>query len=354
MHIAYFVTGHGYGHAIRSATIANNFSQSTDVTFVTSIERTFFEREMTRPFKYLKREFDCGCLQSSGVSVDIQETLETYATIAGRNNDELLQMVAWCKKHGITKVASDCTPFAFDIANACGLPSAAVTNFTWYDIYQEYVETYPRFRTMVETIRLQYEKADTLLALTPALPMRYFRNRQEIPLVGRTGVCLSKKLFDAYQLAHGDKRTGIIYVGNFGMPGAAWQMLEEYIDWEFFGIQELPCNVKNYHQIDFSRVPYADMIASVDCVFAKLGYGVVSECMLNRTPLIYLPRTNFAEYPILEDAVEKWGGGVQITESLFAEIKWSSALEKLKRRELLPHLPPGGAKICANYIESGS
>lgn len=352
MHIAYFVTGHGYGHAIRSATIANNFSQSTDITFITSIERTFFEREMKRPFNYLKREFDCGCLQSSGVSVDIQKTLETYAAIAGRNARELVNMVAWCAEHHITHIVSDCTPFAFNVAKACYLPSAAVTNFTWYDIYHEYLEEFPKYKTMVEEIRQQYANADAVFALSPALPMEYFKRRIDIPVVGRIGMCQRSLIFDAYRLSDTSKKTGVIYIGNFGMPGALWQMLEDFSDWEFFGIQQLPYSVKNYHQIDFMLIPYVDMVASADCVFAKLGYGVVSECMLNRTPLIYLPRKKFAEYPVLEDAVIKWGGGVQITESLFSEIKWDAALRELRIKEKLPNLPADGAAMCARLIES--
>ena len=94
MHIAYYITGHGYGHAIRSSTIANALSPTVRLTFKTSMPVSFFQEELHRPFNY------CGCLQTDGVSVDIPATLSAYRTIAENNRRLLDTEVEWCRRHG--------------------------------------------------------------------------------------------------------------------------------------------------------------------------------------------------------------------------------------------------------------
>lgn len=79
---------------------------------------------------------------------------------------------------------------------------------------------------------------------------------------------------------------------------------------------------------------------------------MVSECMINATALIYLPRSRFVEYPVLEDAVKKWGGGVALSEEEFTAINWRAALSRAVT--IVNFEPPvsDGAQQCAQAIES--
>jgi hypothetical protein len=352
MHLAYYITGHGFGHAIRSATISNHFSQETEITFKTSIPESFFKREMKRDYSYLAAEYDCGCLQKNSVSVDIEATLCYYKSIAARNAQRLDDEITWCKKHRIDGIVSDIPPFVFDVAAALSIPSIAVTNFTWFDIYQEYTTALPWFSTYLDEMKNQYQKANNCLQLFPSLPLEYFHHRNPIPLVGRYGKNCHDELLSAYGIAGKSKKIGLIYVGDFGMAEAEWKKIEFFSDWEFFGIQTLPVHPRNYHIVDFNRVSYPDIIASSDCVIGKLGYGVVAECMINATPLLFLPRNNFAEYPILETAVLEWGGGRVLTEDHFIHIEWGDALATLPQKNDFPPIEKDGAARCAEIIET--
>ena len=44
---------------------------------------------------------------------------------------------------------------------------------------------------------------------------------------------------------------------------------------------------------------FADLVAAVDVVVSKPGYGIVTDCIGARTRLVYTPRGDFPEYPIL-------------------------------------------------------
>ena len=43
---------------------------------------------------------------------------------------------------------------------------------------------------------------------------------------------------------------------------------------------------------------YQDVVAAADLVITKPGYGIVSECVANGTPLLYTSRGRFVEYDV--------------------------------------------------------
>lgn len=333
MNIFYYVTSHGYGHGVRTCTIADALPQDYNITFRTTLPEHFFREEVKRDFRYIPGEFDCGCLQSDGVTINVSATLKHYEQIALRNNNIIENEIALCREMKVDGIISDITPFAFEIAQRYSIPSVAVTNFSWYDVYNEYASEHPEYKPLIDNIRLQYEKADLLLALYPALPMNYFRNRIDTGLVGRRGRNLHSDIISKYNLDP-SKKTGLIYVGNFGMHTAHWERLEEFTDWQFIGVYPVHGNPSNYRLVSKDNFRYQDLISSCDAMISKLGYGSVSESMLNGKPIIYLPRTHFAEYPLLEKAVCDWGGGVKLETESFYELRWHEALEKAAKMQL--------------------
>lgn len=350
LHLACFITGHGFGHAIRSATIINCFNAETTVSILSSVPDTFFSRELSRSYTLLNYKLDCGCLQSDFVTVDQQRTLEAYAAIAVENEKNILQIAEWCKTNHVDGIVSDIVPCAFEIAQTAGIPSVAVTNFTWYDIYSDYVAAFPEFDRYLQKMRQQYGLAGRVIKLMPALPMRYFKSAENVELIGRRGKERKKELLDSFGLEH-HKKTAVVYIGEFGIHGTPWNRLADFSDWEFFGLQAVDEAPDNYHIFDPVRYSYPDMIASADCIFGKLGYGLVAEAMINGTPVVYLPREHFAEFPYLEKAVLEWGGGVRMPEEQFVALEWTDALRNAATIHPLKQ-PPVGAPNCARLIET--
>jgi L-arabinokinase len=72
---------------------------------------------------------------------------------------------------------------------------------------------------------------------------------------------------------------------------------------------------------------YQDLVAAADVVISKPGYGIVSECVANGTPLLYTSRRHFVEYDMFVAEMPhvlrcrhlaqadllagRWGGGVR-------------------------------------------
>lgn len=350
MHLAYFITAHGYGHAVRSTAICNAFSPDVQLTLRSAIPDAFFREELHRPYRLEPGEFDCGCLQQDGVSVDEERTLARYVEIADRNERRLDEEVRWCRERRIDGIVADAPPFALEIAARAGIPAVAATNFTWYDIYREYAQGRDWFAPHLERIRRQYAGADALHALAPALPMAYFGHRIEFPPVGRSGVNRADELRRRFGL-QSSMRTALIYLGNFGLDGVCWSLLERCAGWEFFGVYPLAGQPRNYHVLEKSQFRYPDLAASVDLVIGKMGYGTLAECMIHGTPFAFLPRARFAEYPVLEAAALEWGGGYRVTVADLAAGRLKGILDRVAARPHPPEPMARGAEDCARAIE---
>jgi hypothetical protein len=351
MHTLYYVSSHGYGHGVRSCAICNNFSKEVSLTIRSNLPEQFFQEELSRPFSYYPGEFDCGCIQTDGVTVDIKKTLQTYLEIAKRNESVLEDEVCWCKEHDVTGIVSDIAPFPFEVAFRAGIPSIGISNFSWEDIYESYLEDMPEFETCFETIKNQYAMADLLLALYPSNPMKSFNRRKEVPVVGRKGKNKKEEIRKRYTIGD-NKKIGLIYTGDFGMDSASWKKLESFDKWEFVGAYPIPGNPSNYRLITKNEFTYQDISASVDLMISKIGYGVYSECLINGVPLIYLPRTDFAEYPVLEKAVQEWRYGYFLSHNDYFDLKWGTALEKMGSARPSKRDDCIGDQICAREVES--
>ena len=349
MHIVYFITAHGFGHAVRSATIAANFSPSVSITFVTDIDSAFFRRELSRPYTLLPYRFDCGCLQSDFLTVDKKSTLELYRTIAAENENTIDEMAAWCRENAVDGIVSDIVPAAFEVAFRCTIPSLAVTNFTWFSIYREYLAEYPEFAPVLENMQVQYRKAGALIALSPAMPMNCFNRLEEVPVVARKGIDRKEEILSLFG-SDVKKKVAAIYIGDFGMEHTDWSRLSDFSSWEFFGLQTISDAPDNYHRIDPAQLFYPDLVASADCIFGKLGYSLLAEAMSNGTPVVFPPRTGFAEHPFLERTIMEWGGGIRLPREAFTRFEWQQALNQVEQIIPLP-VRSDGAETCAGLIE---
>lgn len=351
MHVVYYITGHGYGHGVRSVAICNAFRPDVRITFKTSLPRTFFEEEIHLPFDFMTGSFDCGCVQNDCLSIDKAKTLATYREIARENESKLEAETLWCKSHRADVIVSDITPFAFEVAAHAGLPSVGVSNFSWSDIYEEYLELLPEYSADIAFIRDQYARATLLCALAPALPMTYFPNRKDIPaMVGRKGRNRREEIVRHCSL-NPAKRLGLIYFGLYGMNDVDFGKLKRFSDWEFIGICELNGAAPNYRSIAKADFPYQDLVASVDAMICKLGYGAAAECMLHRTPIVYPPRSDFAEFQPLDATARAWGGGHLLSTDNFLSLEWQPVLDAIIKSGRPEPVAPVGAALCAETIE---
>lgn len=324
--IAFFLTGHGFGHAVRESALMEALPAGVEIDIYTSIPEDFFRDEVHRPVRVIPCEIDCGCLQSDTIHVDVEGTLSRYAEIEAGRATHIDIYAKMLKASGADLVIGDAPPLAFAIARAAGIPSISLCNFTWLDIYAPYIAEHPRFAPMFDRMRADYALADRHLRLFPSMTGQAVAPEEGVGLVCRPGLSARADFARRFNLDPGRKWC-LIYVGSFGLDGVDWSGLSRYRDWEFMGLYPLEGAPGNYRFLkkDLS-FRYADLNASCDLVLGKLGYGLVAECLAQAKPVLFLGRKDFAEFDLLRDLVVGRGLGREIP------------LDRFKRAELGPDL----------------
>ena len=351
MALCYYITGHGFGHAVRATQVIKSLPPDLPLILKTTAPERLFREELPgRDFSYVSAEYDCGCLQSDSVTVLRRETLTRYAEIARANTAHLPEEIAFLREHDVRCIASDVPAFPLYAAREANIPGVAVANFTWHDIYSEYVET-DADAVLLGQMASEYAAA-TVACLTPlSVPSvgDVFPTVERVPLVARRGQPSRTALMDALDIPR-DKHLALLYLGGWGLD-VHWPALEQWTDWVFLLDSPLLRPIANVRAFDARRWRYADVAASVDAVVSKAGYGTLTECIANSIPLIYLPRLGFREHQALVLGMNRWGGGVEIPDAVFFAGEWKDALRSALAARPDPNVfAINGADVIANKL----
>lgn len=326
--IAYYITAHGYGHAVRSSYLINELGRECQITILTDIPRAFFDEELTVPFNYRAAVFDCGCVQKDALTVDAAATEQEYYNRSMENELLLPQEVEWIHKNKIELIISDMVPFAGYIGNKAQIPAVSVSNFWWDDIYRSFPDSEGK-QWLVHRVEGEMSYFSHHVILNP--PMRHWNSDNNT----LAGVNLLREARDRRTELHEhlgieqDKKVALLYTGNYGMAKVDWKQLEKFTEWHFIGLYKLESMPTNFSVISKELFSMQEFSASVDLVISKLGYGTVMESLATGTPILYTPREGFAEYPVLEEYLNRYGHCLKINEESFNRVDWDFALNRL-------------------------
>ena len=99
---------------------------------------------------------------------------------------------------------------------------------------------------------------------------------------------------------------------------------------------------------------HIDIVAAVDVVVLKTGYGIVSEVLIESAPCLYVPRPSFPEHEYLASALEKYTNALPIS---FEEVGTASpllfekALSVWERPAKAPFPSDGAEKVARFLVE---
>jgi len=252
------------------------------------------------------------------------------------------------ERRGTRLIVTDVPSFPLRLAARLGVPGVCVANFTWADIYAELGEgAEPGLAPVADALAAEYAQADLLLDAGLSLPMPYFPHRANVGVVVRPHQDRRGELARLLGVEE-NKRLALLYVGSWGLP-LPWPRLETFApDWHFISLSPPPVPIANLTVLPQTALRHPDLVASVDAVISKPGYGLVSECLSAGTPFLYCPRTGFAEYAALDAALSAWPGGARLSAADFLAMNWRAALEQVPPRGAVPKVfTNGGVRAAA-------
>ena len=350
--ILYYITGHGYGHAVRSTQVIRALHQAApDIRIhvrTTAPEWLFSVHPI--PVSYSRQSIDIGVLQPDSLHMDLTATFQACRDLHSHLPVVLEQEVSFIKSQGIDLIIGDIPPAAFEIAARANIPSAAVTNFTWDVIYRAYAGEHPGFIPLIEKMTGSYSKATMALVLPYPCDMSMFPRRKAIPWITRVSALTKARARTAFGLP----QSATIVLLSFGGIGLdlPWQLFDET---DFFFVATGPAEKsrKNLLVLDGTQRHYEDLLRAVDGIVTKPGYGIVADVLAHHLPVLYTERGEFAEYPFLVQALNDLAMADFIPQDELLGGNIGPYLRRLlKRQQFWPPVELNGANVAAANILS--
>jgi len=338
--IAFYISGHGFGHASRSVELIRALvhkQPDVRVTVKTTAPPWLFERLSGATYEPFRA--DTGLTQEDSVTIDVADTArraaEFYRDFERRADSESARL----RKAGTELVIGDIPPLAHAAAARAGVPSVAVSNFTWDWIYEGY-ETFERDAPgVLQTIRDAYRMCTRALRLPMHGGFSTIPQITDIPFIARRS---RRARADTRRLA-GIPEDRPFVLASFSGYGLSVPF-EQIAQHERLTVLSSPTAPP-------PPLAYEDLVAAADLVISKPGYGIVSECVANGTPLLYTSRGRFAEYDVFVAEMPRVLRCRFIPQEDLRSGRWKTHVDALLAQPDPPERPRiDGAEVAADLI----
>lgn len=390
--VAFYISGHGFGHASREIEIINALvARRPDLRIVvrTSAARWLFEKTVKgmaglKPGPPLLNsapindvgpgfspaildfhpiEVDTGMVQIDSLHLDTAESVRRARAFMDGFGDRVEAEAAFLRETGAGLVVADIPPLGLAAARRAGVLGVGISNFTWDWIYSAYAGT----ADLVETIGRVYASADLALRLPMHGGFATFPRVVDLPFVARQSVRSPDDTRRRLGLPLGE-RLVLVSFGGYGLDRLdrdalhRLEALEGYVALVSAApATGLPADWPSTRRggllpFDESRmyaagVRYEDLVRAVDVVISKPGYGIISECVANGTALLYTSRGEFIEYDVFVAEMPRVLRTRFIDhDDLFAG-RWTAHLGALCSQPSPPERPAvNGAEVAAGML----
>lgn len=356
--IAFYLSGHGLGHAMRMKELLfriRDRTPSVSLCVMGLVPRWVFEEPPAVEMRLRPLRCDIGAIQRDSLHLDVGRTVEENEAFYRGAGDLARRESEFLRAEGIDLVVGDIPPLAFLAAAGAGVRSVAIGNFSWDWIYEEYAAERPSFRPVVELVRAAYRRADLLLRLPLHGEMGAFRRVRDIPLIARKASTSRREVRRRLGIADDEKRK-VVFISMGGHSEV--EILEggrtDFGPHLYLSYFRPAARMDNLILIaDRAGIAHPDIVAASDCVISKPGYCTVAECIANGTPLIYTSRDHFREYAVMAAGAERYCRARLLPRDDFHAGAWAGHLDAFFATggPTRPQsLPTDGAEVAAGII----
>ena len=364
----FYISGHGFGHASRQIEVINALTAvrpDLRVVVRTSAPRWLFDRALTGPFAFAAGDPDTGVVQIDSLNVDAATSIEQAWDFHRALDQRAATEARLLEQHGASLVAGDIPPLAFAAAAVAGVPAVAIGNFTWDWIYAHYPELVAATPDLLPIIRNAYATADLAWRLPMAHDFDMFPRVADAPLVARHARHAPTETRRAMGLP-ADRPLALVSFGRYGHGAIDWMQVAQQTA---FGVvvtrdaidpgPELFDAARSgaLFEVDVAALlergfHYEDLVAAVDVVITKPGYGIIAVCAANDTALVYTSRGDFAEYAVLVAAMPHLLRCAYLEQHELLAGRWAPAVAEALNQTPVARPATNGAQVIASGLAS--
>jgi hypothetical protein len=358
--VFFYISGHGFGHASREIEVINALLAGPSghhVVIRTSADRWLFDRTVRGAFTYVAGPCDTGVVQIDSLRLDAQETIARAAQFYRQLPEHVEREAALLREHDARFVVSDAPPLACAAARAARIPCVVLSNFTWDWIYQGYGEELQAAPDLIPAIQQAYRGASEAWRLPLHGGFETFDRVIDVPFIARHASHERATVRARLELP-ADRPLALSSFGGYGVSDFDPRSLDCLDEWTVIitgrgDAPTLPAGVRflDERRLYDAGLRYEDLVAAVDAVVTKPGFGIVAECLANDTAMLYTSRGRFVEYDVMVAHMRRFLRCEFVPQDAILAGRWREPLRRLLRQPAPPEHPPtDGAEIVADMI----
>ena len=353
--VVYYVSGHGFGHARRSAELARELVTlypELRIAIRSSAPAAAFGQLSASAVQRHDVETDAGAVEDDALTINSRLTTARLRDFLAAGDALVASEAKWAGSFRADVLLADAPFLAGNIAQRLGIPCIAITNFTWDWIYEPILG--PAELPMLAQVRAGYAKMAALLKLPLGQCAGVFPQVTEAPLIASISR-LPRSVIWAAMGAAVPRDRPLLLVGMRGgidsntLAAAARQSP----DVVFLCLQPLPPGAPV--NLIFINLPaglgFSDVLSISDAVISKPGYGILAECLASGTKLLFPRRSGFREDEISVREAGAFMAMRELSPADFRSGNWSRDLQTLLQTPTpAAKMRTDGAAVCAKLL----
>ena len=348
------ISGHGFGHAAQVVPVLNAFHRLVPdlrVLLRTTVSPSFFKDRLVPPWDLSPIQQDVGCIQNGPLKIDIEATWQEHHRFHSSWEERLHMEIEAMRVAGPNVVLADTSYLAVAAGKAAAIPSVALVSLTWDLVLSDYVAP-PSIdnQEILKSIRQAYGQADLALRISPAPKMEVFQRVIDIGPIAEPAPSAREHLTKYLKLAPGEQ-TVLVGFGGVPLDSLPFDRLESLTAYRFLFDGSVPPESKRWISIKSFPFSFKALMASVDVIMTKPGYGTSVEAVALQTPMVYVRRYNFADEQPLVDFLHRYGKGAELSMTDFVQGNWLPTFQQVAGLAVSSSPPPlTGAQDAATIL----
>jgi hypothetical protein len=351
------ISGHGFGHAAQVVPVLNALHRLVPdlrVLLRTTVPPSFFKDRLVPPWEVSPVQQDIGCVQNGPLKIHVGATWREHHLFHSSWEERLQTEIEAMRAARPHIVLADTPYLALAAGKAAAVPAVALVSFTWDLVLSEYVAP-PSIdgRATLRLIRQAYAEADLALRINPAPKIEIFQRIIDIGPIAEPAPPAREQLTEFLGLAP-EEQTVLVGFGGIPLDSLPFNPLESLTGYRFIFDGSIPSGSRRFVAAASLPFSFKTLMASVDLIMTKPGYGTVVEAVALRTPLVYVRRYNFADEQPLVDYLHRYGRGVELSLDDFIHGHWEESLQRVRSLSVPSEhiLPSTGADDAAALLAS--
>lgn len=306
-HLVVDITGHGYGHLSQTAPVIRQLLTvipTIKITVRSSLDQTLVlsfigNKELNR-IHFSPPGPDFGMQMHDALTVDSNKSLQHYQFLHQNWPEKVNQEATNLVSLEPDLVLSNISYLTLAASAQLNIPCVALCSLDWASIFNAYCSDMPGSSEILATMQESYQLAEAFLQPRPHLPMTYLENAKPIAPISGPTTDKTKKLRQQLKITTNQK---LVLVNMGGMPldiSTDMLPLMNNVIW----LIKKPDNASRPDIVDIDELAFefSELLASVDLIVSKTGYGMVVQAAYAQTPILYIERGNWPE----EDHLWPW------------------------------------------------